>query len=223
MDFTNTWKYHQTENRDHLKNASRRLRFVANEIGRLSDVKKVLDIGFGDGHLLGLLSNKYDVYGIDFVEENVTMTRGSLGLGEHIKFGNILNIPFADNSFDLVTATEILEHLSQDDLLKSLTEVRRILKSNGYLLITVPYNENLQEKMTCCPHCGTTFHVWGHQQSFNDDNLQKKLGEGFHVMTVKKTVPMGETQNFFGWMESFGRRILGKYKGYLIILKSDKV
>lgn len=222
MDYTNTWKYHQTDNRNHLKNASRRLRFVANEINRLTGIKKTLDIGFGDGQLLDLLSKKYDVYGIDFVEENIALTKKSTGLGDHIKFGNILDIPFEDDSFDLITATEILEHLSEDDFLKSLEEVRRTLKPGGYLIVTVPYDEKLQDKMTCCPNCGTTFHLWGHQQSFNDDNLQKKFCRGFRIMEIRKTIPMGETQNIFGWIESFGRLLMGKYKGYLILLKSDK-
>lgn len=222
MDYTSTWKYHQTDNRDHLKNAARRLRFVMKEINKITGVKKTLDIGFGDGQLLSLLAKKYSAHGIDFVQENVELTKKSTGLGENIKFGNSSAIPFEQNSFDLVTATEILEHLSEEELQKSLKEISRVLVPGGYFVLTVPYNEKLSNKNTCCPNCGTTFHIWGHQQSFNDENIPKKLGDEFEVIKIKKTVPMGESQNIFGWIESIGKLFTKKYKGYLIILKSKK-
>jgi ubiquinone/menaquinone biosynthesis C-methylase UbiE len=222
MDYTNTWKYHQTDNRDHLKNAARRLRFVTKEINKISDIKKTLDIGFGDGQLLNLLAKKYDTHGIDFVQENIALARKATGLGDNIKFGNSTSIPFEENSFDLVTATEILEHLSEEELKKSLNEISRVLVPGGYLVLTVPYKEKLSEKNTCCPNCGTTFHIWGHQQSFNDENIPKKFGNGFTIVKIQRTIPMGESQNLFGWIESIGRLVMKKYKGYLIILKSNK-
>lgn len=50
---------------------------------------------------------------------------------------NIFPYPFEDNTFDVVIATHVLEHL--DDLVKVMKEIWRILKPGGVLKVTVPY------------------------------------------------------------------------------------
>lgn len=222
MDFKNTWRYHQTDNRKSLQNASGRLGVVMSEIGKLRGIQKTLDIGFGDAQLLKLLSTKYDSYGIDFVPENIEITKRNTQLHNKVKNGNILNIPFEANTFDLVTATEILEHLTEDELSRGLKEIQRVLKPNGYLLFTVPYNESLQEKMTCCPNCNTIFHFWGHQQSFNEKNIKKNFGKLFNIIKLQKTFLVDENLNFFGLVEFYAKVLMKKYKGYMVILKSKK-
>jgi SAM-dependent methyltransferase len=47
-----------------------------------------------------------------------------------------LSLPFADASFDTVTSTEVLEHVP--DPLRALKEMRRIVKSNGFLILSTP-------------------------------------------------------------------------------------
>jgi SAM-dependent methyltransferase len=221
MDFTKTWLYHQSDNRDHLLAAKKRLRIVKKEIDKLPRIKRILDIGFGDGFLLKILSDKYDVYGIDFIEENISMTQKSTGLGDRLKFGNISKIPFEDNYFDLVISTEMFEHLSEKEMESGLEEIKRVLKQNGYLIATTPYNEDLCKKTTCCPNCGCKFHIWGHQQSFNDSNLKSKFGEKFYFVKTKKLINVA-CLNFFGYIELLGKLIFRKYKRYLIILRVKK-
>jgi ubiquinone/menaquinone biosynthesis C-methylase UbiE len=50
--------------------------------------------------------------------------------------GDALNLPFKDESFDIVTAFEVIEHLY--DPQKALGEIRRILKMDGIALISTP-------------------------------------------------------------------------------------
>jgi SAM-dependent methyltransferase len=47
-----------------------------------------------------------------------------------------LDLPFDANTFDTVTSTEVLEHLV--DPLRALTEMHRVLKPDGYLILSVP-------------------------------------------------------------------------------------
>ena len=56
------------------------------------------------------------------------------GLG--VDFGDACSLPYAGNRFDLVLATDIVEHVDRDD--KALDEICRVLKPGGYALITVP-------------------------------------------------------------------------------------
>jgi len=55
--------------------------------------------------------------------------------------GNILSIPFKDNTFDVVLARAILHHVP-DNLDLALKEIKRILKSNGQVLIEEPGAQN---------------------------------------------------------------------------------
>ena len=50
--------------------------------------------------------------------------------------GNVAKMPFKDNSFDIVLATEIIEHTSNPE--KSIGELSRVTKPGGLVIITVP-------------------------------------------------------------------------------------
>ena len=53
------------------------------------------------------------------------------------------NIPFADNSFDSVFCSEVFEHVFNLD--EIIIEIKRVLKTNGSMLITVPFSWNEHE------------------------------------------------------------------------------
>jgi len=54
-----------------------------------------------------------------------------------------VNIPFGDNEFEIVLCTEVIEHVLDTE--KFLHEIKRILKPNGYLIITFPFLQTLHE------------------------------------------------------------------------------
>lgn len=220
MDYSKTWLYHQTDNRDHLLDAKKRLSFIVNNISNLKGITNIIDLGFGDGFLLTKLCKKgFNVSGIDFIKENVTLTKEATGLGESLKFGSVTSIPFASQSFDLAISTEMFEHLTVSDLQIGLKEIHRVLRSPGFLVVTVPYDEKLEKKQVCCPNCGCKFHQWGHQQSFNDTNLSEKFSRYFSILKVKKLYPMSSNLNLFGYIELLTRMIRKRYKGYYILLQ----
>ncbi len=51
--------------------------------------------------------------------------------------GDICHLPYRDDSFDMITALDVLEHLESDE--QAVSEMNRILKKAGYLIVTVPY------------------------------------------------------------------------------------
>jgi methionine biosynthesis protein MetW len=103
---------------------------------------KVLDAGCGEGHLLEMLheknkSNKY--YGIDITDIALKKAKKRCPFAKIQKM-DLSKIKYADASFDVITCTEVLEHVYEyKDVLK---EFRRILKKDGHLIITFP-NETL--------------------------------------------------------------------------------
>lgn len=96
----------------------------------------VLDIGTSTGTNLRMLRNLgfTEVTGLDRSPEAIRFCSAK-GLGE-VLLGDICDLPFRDATFNLVLATDIVEHV--DDDLQAMKEIRRVLKANGRLLLTVP-------------------------------------------------------------------------------------
>ncbi|HKO99727.1 MAG TPA: class I SAM-dependent methyltransferase [Pyrinomonadaceae bacterium] len=95
---------------------------------------RILDVGCGTGANLNMLSNYGDGEGVDVSTQALNYCR-ERGL-QNVKYGTAEELPFADASFDLVTALDVVEHL--DDDLAGLREIRRVLKPGGFALLTVP-------------------------------------------------------------------------------------
>lgn len=96
----------------------------------------VLDIGCGNGSQTALfLKNCNQLTAIDLSPENVQLTKQLLPSAK-VYEASAENLPFEDNSFDLILCFEVLEHISDDR--KALLEMKRVLRKNGFVAITVP-------------------------------------------------------------------------------------
>ena len=96
-----------------------------NEIIKL-EPKRVLEIGIGNG-----LVSKY------LKERNLNVI--TLDIDKKLnpdKIGSVLNIPFTDNSFDVVSCYELLEHLPYENFYKAVSEIFRVSKS--YSVLSLP-------------------------------------------------------------------------------------
>ena len=103
--------------------------------------KVVLDIYCGDGYGSEILSQTAQkVYGTDYSEEAIEYAN-ILHKKDNIEF-RIEKFPpinFKDNTFDTVVALEALEHTKDDNLF--LSEIKRVLKDDGYLIICTPISD----------------------------------------------------------------------------------
>lgn len=103
----------------------------------------VLDVGCGWGEYLLLMRELgWNTIGVDLAEQAVTYARGQLGLD--VRQGTVESQHFADGTFDVVTLWDVLEHLEEPG--STLTEIRRILKPGGLLLMKVPDCSSLQAR-----------------------------------------------------------------------------
>ena len=103
-------------------------------------VKKsvVLDVGVGTGRLLELLDAKQR-YGIDI---SIQYLKKVKKLGIDVVCSKVEDMPFEDSSFDIVLATDIIEHVL--DLNDAIDQITRVLKPKGYFLFRVPYKEDIE-------------------------------------------------------------------------------
>lgn len=97
--------------------------------------KKILDIGCGSGLMLSELKKYGSVYGLDNSEEAIKYSK--LIFDGDIKKGALpYEIPYDDNSFDIITVLDVLEHIEKDT--DALKKIYNLLDSQGKVIITVP-------------------------------------------------------------------------------------
>jgi len=97
---------------------------------------KILDVGCGNGRLVRLFDNvDVDYIGIDNSVELINLAKKDFP-GRKFLVADILKLPFADNSFDVVFCISVLHHLPGKDLRKkSVLEMNRVLKPGGHLIL----------------------------------------------------------------------------------------
>ncbi len=95
---------------------------------------RVLDAGCGSGRNMLELSRLGSVTGVELSDTSVALAR-QRDAGEVVS-GSVLEMPFADDSFDLAVSLDVIEHLEDD--LGALRELRRTVTPGGALLVTVP-------------------------------------------------------------------------------------
>ncbi|HWF73731.1 MAG TPA: class I SAM-dependent methyltransferase [Solirubrobacteraceae bacterium] len=95
---------------------------------------RVLDAGCGSGRTLEDLRVYGEVSGIELSELAAEHAR-KRNLGD-VHIGRVESLPWGDDSFDLVTCLDVLEHTPDDRV--ALQELRRVTKRGGWLLVTVP-------------------------------------------------------------------------------------
>jgi len=141
----------------------------------------ILDIGCGDGVLLWLISQRSfaQLFGIDTDQTSIKAARRKLtdrGVKVTLKQANAYQLPFSPRSFDVVVATEIIEHLANPD--KMLTQIKSVLKPNGKVIITtvVKLQTSPEDKM--------------HVQEYSQEELQYLLEKHFNSVKISCSHPV---------------------------------
>ncbi len=113
-----------------------RRRIIAVELDRLPlpGDARVLDAGCGSGRTLQELERYGEVSGIELNPDAAAVAR-SRGAFD-VRIGRLEQLPWAENSFDLITCLDVIEHTPDDRA--TLTELLRVSAPGGWLLVTVP-------------------------------------------------------------------------------------
>lgn len=130
-----------------------------------SDVSSTLDVGCGDGTLLHSMDSGLLGVGVDISYAALSLVKGG-----HRVLASSESLPFRESEFDLVMSTEVLEHLPPAVFEASCSELQRVAKR--YVLISVPFHEDLAKKQARCPRCSHTYHIHMHLRSFDLSNLE---------------------------------------------------
>ena len=157
--------------------------------------KKILDVGCYNGTIgEKILKNGNEVWGLDASKEGVELAKKK---GIKAFVGNLENkFPFKDESFDVVFAGEIIEHILDTE--SFLDEIKRVLKKDGELIITTPNVASLARRIMLLfglnpffeasfgfPKNATAGHVRFYTKSLLEDFLRYK---GFKIISFNSDV-----------------------------------
>ena len=109
--------------------------FVLNTINNIP-FNKVLDLGCGTGVILKEISSinsDVELFGLDLSENMIAKATQRLGTTANLSVGDAENLPYADNTFDLVCCVESFHHYPNPK--KALSEINRVLKNGGLFLL----------------------------------------------------------------------------------------
>lgn len=140
---------------------------------------RLLDVGFGAGMFLEAARRAgWLTAGVDVSLAAITHARE---LGLDVFHGTLAEAAYPDASFDVVVATEILEHVS--DVRPLLDQIVRVLRPGGLLWATTPHARGVSGRLL-----GSTWSVVSppeHVQLFSISGLQKLLrASGFQTVAV---------------------------------------
>ena len=143
---------------------------------------KILDVGCGDGSFLrGLQTRGFkDLTGVDFTTVDLSMSSGSINYIS--SFAD--NLPFEDNEIDLLSSSEMLEHLHEDNIQDVLKEFKRVC--NGTLFLTCSHKESGEV------HEGQNLHFTIKDKDWWEDTLS----EHFDILKIDITGSTKQNSNF---------------------------
>ena len=132
---------------------------------------RVLDVGAGTGKILSELESQgWQVIGVDG-EKQAQIWSHKRGVKVKLVDLEKARLPFSGDTFDLVLALDVLEHLKNDK--KLIKEAKRVLKPGGILVVTVPAYPKL-------------FSYWdemlGHQRRYTVKTVKRvTISKGFSL------------------------------------------
>ena len=198
----------------------RHVSFLESTVGSLSG-KTVLDLGCGEGgFVVALRERGARVVGVDLSMEALEIARFQLlarpALGSPAILGQVEgnHLPFGDNTFDVVTSVDTLEHIP--DLPGFFREVNRVLKPGGQFYANTPNRHWPYET-----HCRMYFLHWvplslrpGIVRTFFPKRLKKieklRYLEALNLQTPAELTDL--SGRYFSGREPYARVLLNRYR-----------
>ncbi len=114
----------------------------------LSNTSKVLDVGCAKGFMLFDFKKQIPgIYlkGIDI--SKYAIDNGIKEIKENLIVGDARNLPFNDNSFDLVISITTVHNFEKEECIKSLREIERVSKKNSFIVVDAYENDEEKQAM----------------------------------------------------------------------------
>lgn len=152
--------------------------------------KTLLDVGCGNGAFLKFLEANNSIIQKTGYERSQVAVKNKLCESEIIS-GSAEKIIYSDNSFDLLLALEVIEHLPFLIYERTLQELQRIAAK--YIIISVPHKEI--DRLIKCKYCGCSYSPFFHLREFD----KKKMENLFESFSLIQSSLIGKHRKYFLW------------------------
>jgi SAM-dependent methyltransferase len=156
--------------------------------------KKILDLGCGDGRNIVFLKQcGLDVYGVEISKEIVNKIKSNLKKEKinriKVEVGSNSSTPFADNFFDYLLSWNACYYMQDErDFEKYVMEFARVMKKDGYLVLSIP-------KKTSFIFKGSKKLTKGYQ-IIKDDYFGSRNGEVFRIFDNEQEIKRAFSKYF---------------------------
>jgi SAM-dependent methyltransferase len=120
-----------------------------------------------------------------------------------------------DNAFDVVFFVETIEHVLPDELPQTLSELRRIVRPGGFVVVSTPHDENLNASRSVCPECGACFHKMQHVSSWTSKTIAAAMEQVGWLTVRSKPTLLPENSLVSRW-KSFYSNLVGRKQKHLV-------
>jgi ubiquinone/menaquinone biosynthesis C-methylase UbiE len=128
----------------------------------------VLDVGCGEGVITAALAEKNPaITGCDYSAEAIARAQHNFPRLNFV-YSNATRLRFADESFTRVIFSDVAEHLLPQQCRKSLSEIRRVLKRQGQLIMATPLTGQMKNTST-----------YAHLYEYSEQEMRAVLGDFF--------------------------------------------
>jgi 2-polyprenyl-3-methyl-5-hydroxy-6-metoxy-1,4-benzoquinol methylase len=152
--------------------------------------QSVLDYGCGTGYIIPhLLQRGHQVWGLDFSADSIDSVNAQFRGRDGFEGAYLADdLARQGRKFDAIVSIEVIEHLDDHHLAKTLSSFGTLLAPGGVVILTTPNDENLSGSEAFCPVCEHVFHRWQHVRSWSAQSLPAHLtSHGFAVTETLTT------------------------------------
>jgi len=134
------------------RNAVIKRRLEATIKGEFQSGARLLHAGCGSGQVDAGLHDHVKISAIDISPSALSIYRRHNPQAEAVRHASIFNLPFADQTFDGAYNLGVVEHFHKDELARAFTELRRVLKPGGKLVVFWPHAHATSVKVLSSAH-----------------------------------------------------------------------
>ncbi len=164
----------------------------------------VLDIGCGAGHLTEALRRRFPDAEFSALDYSVSAIARAVDLYPEIDFvaANAYCLPYAEGYFDLVVCNNIWEHVP--DPLRMLDSIRRVLRQDGYLIISTPSRYRFENLIRLARGLSVEFNSAMHVTEYSVGQVVEQLRSGQFELVKHHSEPVKTRQHSLRKRFSYG-------------------
>lgn len=166
--------------------------------------KTVLDAGCGSGDVVRYLLEKgYEAKGVELSGDVLKNFSSDLLKKGIVQKGSLTSLPFKDNSFDVIFSSEVLEHISEEDIPVVISEFYRVAKKVVFLTISLRPSSSFNKY-----HITLKDRSWWESKFekagfIKENNVLSKLQRINKEASVEEVLELGPTKTHIHEMEWF--------------------